>query len=49
MDYPVNDAVMDACRHAATIAGLIFQELERGLARAGRLLSELIDIRLERI
>jgi hypothetical protein len=31
MDYPVNDAVMDACRHAATIARLRFQGLDRGL------------------
>jgi hypothetical protein len=31
MDYPVNDAVMNACRHAATIARLKFEGLERGL------------------
>lgn len=32
--YPVNDAVMNACRYAATIARLKFQGLERGLVPA---------------
>ena len=31
MTYPINDGVMNACRHAATIARLKFQGLERGL------------------
>lgn len=31
MDFPVNDAVMKTCRHAATIARWKYQGLERGM------------------
>lgn len=31
MDYPLADAVIDTCRHVATIARLKYQGLERGL------------------